>query len=144
MPDIISSIINDYAAYLKILAWSSPLLFIIGIAVTPFLVALIPEDYFVRETRPKKQRTLIETLLHILAIGLKNILGLFLVLAGLAMLILPGQGILTLLLGIILIDYPGKYAIERKLIAIPAVINSVNWARKKRGKANLQINSEPF
>ena len=41
--------------------------------------------------------------------GLRNAVGLVLVTAGLAMLVLPGQGIITLLVGIILMDFPGKH-----------------------------------
>ena len=37
---------------------------------------------------------------------IKNVLGVILVLMGLAMLVLPGQGVLTLLIGISLLDFP--------------------------------------
>ena len=55
-----------------------------------------------------------------------------LLLAGILMLFLPGQGLLTLFLGILLIDFPGKYKTERWLISQPAIANSLNWLRKRR------------
>ena len=53
------------------------------------------------------------------------------------MLILPGQGILTILIGLFLMNFPGKFKLERKLIAMPKVLKSLNWIRTKAGK-------EPF
>lgn len=49
------------------------------------------------------------------------------------MFFIPGQGILTMLIGLGLMSFPGKYALEKKLIAQPAVLNSINWIRDKAG-----------
>ncbi len=68
---------------------------------------------------------------------LKNTVGLVLVVAGLVMLVLPGQGILTMLAGIVLIDFPGKYQMERWAVERPAVLRAINWTRKKAGKDEL-------
>ena len=65
---------------------------------------------------------------------IKNGLGLVFLLAGFAMLFLPGQGVLTMLIGVSLIDFPGKRTIERKLIGSPAVLKSINALRRKFGK----------
>ena len=55
------------------------------------------------------------------------------------MLVLPGQGIFTIMIGLMLSNYPGKYAIERKFIAIPSVLKSINWLRKKSEKPPIEI-----
>ena len=55
------------------------------------------------------------------------------------MLVLPGQGLFTILMGLILSNYPGKYSIERKFISMPSVLKTVNWLRKKSDKPRLQI-----
>ena len=47
------------------------------------------------------------------------------------MLVLPGQGLLTILLGLIFSDYPGKYKLEKKLITIKPIYRYINWVRKK-------------
>lgn len=55
------------------------------------------------------------------------------------MLVLPGQGLFTILMGLILSNYPGKYNIERRFISIPSVLRTVNWLRKKSNKPPLEI-----
>jgi hypothetical protein len=58
-------------------------------------------------------------------------LGAILVAAGLAMLMLPGQGILTILIGLGVMNFPGKYRLERWIISRPTVLKAVNWIRSK-------------
>ncbi len=55
------------------------------------------------------------------------------------MLFIPGQGLLTMFMGIILIDYPKKYAVEKRLVSTPAVLKGINWLRKKAGKSALKV-----
>jgi hypothetical protein len=69
--------------------------------------------------------------------GAKNVLGVIFLIAGLAMLALPGQGILTIVIGLALLDFPGKFALERWLVTRKAVLNSINWMRRKRGRPPL-------
>ncbi len=61
-----------------------------------------------------------------------------LILAGILMLILPGQGILTILIGIGLSDFPKKYQLERWFAKKPTLLNSMNWLRKKANIEPLQ------
>ncbi len=102
---------------------------LIGILSLPYLVARIPEDYFSHHRR------------HVLPDGirawmirmLKNLLGAVLLLAGLIMLFTPGQGLLTMLFGLMLMNYPGKYQLERWIISRPAVFKAVNFLRTRHG-----------
>ena len=55
------------------------------------------------------------------------------------MLVLPGQGLFTIMIGLMLSNYPGKYLIERKFIAIPSILRTINWLRKKSGNPPLEI-----
>jgi hypothetical protein len=64
----------------------------------------------------------------------KNLLGYLLIAAGIAMLVLPGQGVLTILLGFILVDLPGKYRFERWLVTRPLVLRSINRLRRRAGR----------
>jgi uncharacterized membrane protein YbaN (DUF454 family) len=64
-------------------------------------------------------------------IVVKNVVGYVFIVLGIAMLFLPGQGLLTFLLGIILIDFPGKYRFERWLILRKHVLRSINWLRRR-------------
>jgi hypothetical protein len=59
------------------------------------------------------------------------------------MLVLPGQGVLTILLGIALLDLPGKRHLERRLIALPTVLRTINKLREKFGRPPLTVCGGP-
>jgi hypothetical protein len=67
----------------------------------------------------------------------KNVLGVILIIAGIIMLIGPGQGILTILIGLIMVDIPGKRPIEAKIIQRPAILAAVNSLRARYNKPPL-------
>ncbi len=69
----------------------------------------------------------------------KNLVGAVLVAAGIVMLIGPGQGILTILVGLILMDIPGKRPLEARIIKRPTVLAAVNKLRAKYDKPELVI-----
>jgi UPF0716 family protein affecting phage T7 exclusion len=69
----------------------------------------------------------------------KNLLGVTLMIAGLAMLVIPGPGLLTVLIGFLLVDFPGKYKLERWLVARPAIRRPIDWLRKRAGRMPLQV-----
>lgn len=71
------------------------------------------------------------------AVVAKNIAGLVLVIAGIVMLIGPGQGILTILIGLILMDIPGKRPLEARLIKRPVILAVVNRFRARYNKPPL-------
>ena len=73
------------------------------------------------------------------AVVAKNIAGLILIIAGIVMLIGPGQGILTILIGLILMDIPGKRPLEAKLIKRPVILAAVNNFRAKYNKPPLEM-----
>ena len=66
---------------------------------------------------------------------LKNVFGLFLVLFGgiLSVPGVPGQGLLTVLLGLVLLDFPGKRHLERKILSRPRVRTIVDRVRARFG-----------
>jgi hypothetical protein len=68
----------------------------------------------------------------------RNALGVVLVLLGIAMLVLPGQGLLTLLVGLLLLDFPGKQKLIRRVLARPKVLSLVNKLRARHHVAPLQ------
>jgi hypothetical protein len=68
----------------------------------------------------------------------KNLLGLVLIIAGIAMLVLPGQGLLTIVVGVVLMNFPGKYRLERWLATRRPVWRSLNWLRRRASRPELQ------
>lgn len=75
------------------------------------------------------------------AVILKNILGVILVILGLLLSLpgVPGQGLLTILLGLIMIDIPGKRPIEAKIIKRPTIRAAANKLRARYNKKPLLL-----
>jgi len=69
----------------------------------------------------------------------KNVVGWLLVGAGVAMLVLPGQGILTLLVGLTLVNFPGKRDLELWLVRRVPVRRALDWIRRRAGRPPLQL-----
>jgi hypothetical protein len=114
-------------------------MFIVTLLAIPWIVARIPADYF-RRDRPRGEWWWDRHPALRLTVRIaKNILGAILVLAGLAMLVLPGQGILSILLGVSLLNFPGKRGLERWLVRRPGVLRAINWMRRRKGKPPLEI-----
>lgn len=130
------------------LSWSN-----IGIGVGLFLISLtvsfaaiaivmvkIPENYFSthykRDFLPGSP-----WIVRWGAVIAKNILGIFLICLGIVLSLpgVPGQGILTILLGLIMIDIPGKRPLEAKIIERPAVRNAIDKLRAKYDKPPLVL-----
>lgn len=73
------------------------------------------------------------------AVIAKNLFGVFLILLGIVLSLpgVPGQGILTILLGLIMLDIPGKRPLEAKIIQRPTVLAAANKLRTRWGKPPL-------
>jgi hypothetical protein len=105
--------------------------FFIGTLIAiPIILVRLPADYF-DERRPRHWLKNWHPVTRVTAYALKNVVGVIFLLAGIAMLVLPGQGILTMLIGVSLMDFPGKRDLERKLITRPAVLRTINKIRAK-------------
>lgn len=113
-----------------------------SLVAVPWILVQIPSDYFLRTSREPTLLDGMSPVLRAILIVLKNGLGAVLIAGGIAMLVLPGQGILTILLGVSLIDFPGKYRLERKLVRQEAVHRSINWVRRRRGREPILIPGE--
>ena len=119
------------------LAAGSAVMFFGSLIAMPILVARIPADYFAHEARPPSRWAGYPTAVKVLLRMLKNLLGVVLIAMGLVMLFTPGQGLLTLLVGLLLLDGPGKYRFEKWLIYRPKVFRSINWLRAKAKRGPL-------
>jgi hypothetical protein len=118
--------------------------FILSIVVCVFVVIRIPQDYFVcdRATADCGRR---HPLVHWPLVVGKNLLGVLLVLLGAVMSLpgVPGQGILTILLGAMLIDFPGKRQAERWLLGRRGVLAAINRMRARYGRPPLLLDAAP-
>lgn len=131
--------VEAHQGLLLSLAGLSVLMFVGSLVALPFLLARIPEDYF---TDPQRHSARLKSLHPLVYLGLwllKNLVGWVLVLAGILMLVLPGQGILTIIMGLVLSDFPGKYALERRLASDRRILCGINWIRRRSGHAPLLL-----
>ena len=138
MPEVITTVtgfFTDHAVWLMAISLAS---FIASLLLVPVFITRIPADYFSHPHRERWSASARRPLIRLTIAGAKNVLGGILVLAGLVMLVTPGQGLLTLLAGLVLMNYPGKFALERWLITRPRVLPAVNWLRKRNNHPPLK------
>ena len=116
--------------------------FLISIAVSFGAIVLvmvkIPENYFsshyVQDFMPGSSWAV-----RWGAVIAKNVAGALLILLGIVLALpgVPGQGLITILLGLILLDIPGKRPIESRIIKRPAVLSAINKLRHRYNKPPL-------
>ncbi len=109
---------------------------IISYAAIIFVMVKLPADYF-SSTYAKNQNTNSPFLIRWGGAILKNLIGVLLIIAGIIMIVTPGPGGLTILLGLIMMDIPGKRPLEAKLIQKPPVLSAINKLRARYGKTPL-------
>jgi hypothetical protein len=122
----------------EVLTWLaviSAVTFLGTLVAIPILVARIPADYFAPRRRRRSQKGPAWARWSLLIA--KNVIGAALIAAGLAMLLLPGQGLITILIGILLTNFPGKYRLERAIVRRPPVFRAINWIRRRSGRPDL-------
>ena len=123
---------------LQTLLWWASGLSLLGLAGTvigiPWVVARLPHDYFNQSKREVWRFSAQEPWYALVLGGVKNVLGALLVLLGVVMLVTPGQGLLTLLVGLLMMNFPGKYQLERWLVCRPGILAALDWLRKRRGQ----------
>jgi len=116
--------------------------FIGTLIAIPMILVRLPADYFdTRTTRHWMKDH--HPLLRLLGLVVKNVVGVVLLLAGFAMLFLPGQGVLTMLIGISLMDFPRKRELEAKMIGQPTLLGVINTMRHKYDKPPLTLAPGP-
>lgn len=105
---------------------------VLTVILVPVVVVRLPADYFVASGKAAHHH---RTPLGWCARIGKNLLGGVFVLAGIAMLVLPGQGLLTILIGLLLVEFPGKRRLELSVVRRPAIRRFLDRMRQRHGHA---------
>ena len=114
--------------------------FAVNLAIVSFILVKLPATYFQkshnRDILPDSS-----PLVRLLAKIGKNVLGVLLAALGVVLSLpgVPGQGLLTVLLGIMLLDIPGKRRLEMKIVSRPKIFNAINKLRHRFGKPALLL-----
>ena len=115
----------------------SAAMFLLSLAVLPIILIYLPADFFHRPSKSDQfaQR---HPLVRLTYKVIKNALGVSLVFAGIIMLLTPGQGLLSILVGLLMIDFPGKHHFVRRILARPTVLRTINRIRAKAGRGPVE------
>lgn len=136
--------IRLHETLLEYLGLFSVFTFFFTLVLVPVLVIRMPSDYFMYNKRDLKQFHREHPFVRAVTLIIKNIFGIIFIFAGLAMLVLPGQGIISILIGITLVSFPKKRALERIIIRQKAVNQAINWMRLKAHKSPVKLPSYAF
>lgn len=140
--------IADLNQYIRTLPWTAKALLALGLYALTFVISLgavlaviarLPADYFRKDyvSSLAEQHPVVRWI----GVVVKNVLGVLLVVLGLLLSLpgIPGQGLLTILIGVMLLDFPGKRQIERRLVSQPRILAGINALRVRFGKAPLRL-----
>ena len=110
---------------------------VVTLVILAAMLATLPPNYFrddFTETPLRKAGAL-----GVVKRLVKNAIGLVLIVLGALLSLpgIPGQGVLTMLVGLMLVDFPGKRALEKKLVARRGVLETLNRVRAWVGRPPL-------
>ncbi len=131
-------LIANHWLFFLIFSGISLVLSIVGCAA---MITYIPPDYFndAKQIRPIKN-----PVLRVMVSTLKNLIGFLLIVVGALLAVpgVPGQGLLTILTGLIISDFPGRKRLARRIIRMPAVLLAANKIRTNFKRPPLVINKD--
>ena len=135
-------ILDSFRNYEVLIWWTgaaSVLMFLGSLCVIPVILIKIPADYFASLETKSRIDVRDLSFFRILYLIFKNMVGIAFILAGLIMLLLPGQGILTIIVGMSLLNFPGKYRLVRNIIRNKTILNTINKLRSKAAKPPIEV-----
>ncbi len=128
--DELQTWLSGHALLLSILASVSASLLVVTIVAAPWAVSRLPSNYLLQRLERNSKQGIWYSLTSVS----RALLGFLVTLLGLVMLITPGPGVIMLLLGISIAEFPGKNRLLIYLATRPNVLSSLNWMRKRHGK----------
>lgn len=117
--------------------------FVVSSALVTLVLVRLPANYF---HSSHEREFLVERhpVLRMVAIVAKNLFGLVLVVVGIIMALpgVPGPGVLTVLFGVMMLDFPGKRSLESKFVGQPRVFQAINNLRARFDKPPLILDEK--
>jgi hypothetical protein len=147
--DTVRRFLEQHETLVWAVAAGSAGLLIFSLLALPLVALLLPTDFITRKLDPSpeprggpgwfRRHPILRWTLRVL----KNLAGVVLAVAGLAMLVLPGQGLLTLALALLLLDLPGKQKLEARVLRSPRLLRLINNFRRRFGRPALTSGPNP-
>ncbi|MFK8078640.1 MAG: PGPGW domain-containing protein [Granulosicoccus sp.] len=128
--DQILSWLVQYKHLFSSFALLGVLLLVTSLVATPWLVARLPKDYLIKAGLRQKPHGLVRTVIYCV----RALIGLILVVLGFVLMLTPGPGLVVLIVGISLAEFPGKQRLLVSIATQPHVLKSLNWMRTQRGR----------
>lgn len=138
LPEVVVDIWSRYQQEVWVLGIASAAMLVISAMVIPYLIVRLPADFYA-ESNGRRRLFEQRPALRAAFLAVKNTIGGFLLAAGILMLVLPGQGILTILAALALLDFPGKRNLEMRILHRPTILKSINWVRRRAGREPLSF-----
>ncbi|TYK66280.1 hypothetical protein [Colwellia echini] len=146
---LIATFDADFILLTVLITTGISIVYFIGMS---YIITQMDTRYFIRKNAVNKTNsakkyddkfnknhnlTLLKSSVTVVIQIVKIIIGVFLLLCGLLMLVLPGQGLITMVIGLSLIPFPGKDKLVQYILSRKSIRTSLNWIRVKAKK-------EPF
>ena len=129
--EIIRDWLYSHTTFIIVVSIISVVLVTLLFAALLITILRLPVDFFLKEERSFVfKRKNIPLILYIIILILKNILGIILAIFGLIMILLPGQGIMTIFVAVIFIDFPGKWKMIKYFSRRKKIMQGLNWVRR--------------
>ena len=114
--------------------------FIVSYVVVSFILVKMPANYFHSDYEHHFLSNR-HPLLRGFGIAAKNLIGVLVIITGIILSLpgVPGPGLLTIFIGIMMTDVPGKRRLEAKIVHRPAVLSAINKLRAKYDKPPLLV-----
>jgi len=134
--------VSDHEVWLAWLGSLSLLTLLVSAVLVPILIRRLPEDYFLDNSPAVEEIRAQHPVLRLAFLLVKNLLGGILLAGGVIMLFTPGQGVLTILIGLMLMNFPGKRRLEIRLVRIKPLNRAIQWIRRRAGRQPLLLPPE--
>jgi hypothetical protein len=120
--------------------WTLGLSIVMGVGTLAIATAVVvawPANRFTHDPLPSQNHVVVRAL----AAVARNVLGIVLLMVGLVMALpgVPGQGVLTMIIGLTLVDFPGKTRIERRILKHPRILGTINKLRGRFDRAPIAL-----
>jgi hypothetical protein len=142
MPEWLSSRLPEWVEAWHLVVFSIALAMVMAgasLAIVGSVLKRLPADYFVNPSsrRPIDRHPVLKVILTVA----RNAFGYFLIVLGAILSVpgVPGQGLLTIFMGVMLIDFPGKRRLERWLVTRRVILAGVNRMRARAGQPPLVV-----